>query len=244
MRLRPSAAYGPAVTIGDMASITDAAEGFPEGAHVLVVPPEDAPWGADWYGLALIVQDESVLMPVVGEWPLGPGRYTLPEDLEAVTPADLLPALRSIATGIRNPGDLDSSFEAANQSMERILTVALAYLAAEQSDLLAKADPGDGVLLCEVGMESDGSPIVWVESDDMHRVGMPTDVVETLRSSEPLLMVAHSRDDYEMDEGIVPTVILSPLNNDEQGTSMEGTVPSPVEILRILGRRPEDDVSA
>lgn len=230
--------------LDDLRAITSATEGHPEGSCVVVVRPDDTPWGASWPGLALVAGRRSVLLPVVGPWPLGFGSSALIEDLERIRPADLIPALRSLRTQIRLDGDIDSSFSIAGESMERIARIALAHIDRSDEDLMRMIFPGSGTASCEVGMEDDGRPIVWVEtSSDMFRIHMPDMTREGIMIEEPMLATAHRKGGFAIEGLDQETIVISPMNNDEQGTSLEMEMPTPMEVLRIMARwsRPEGD---
>lgn len=238
-----AAVFADQEDLDDLEAITSGTEGHPEGSYVLAVGPDDTPWGASWPGLALVSGRRSVLIPVIGPWPLGFGSSDLVEDLERVTPAELIPALRSLRTQVRLDGDIDSSFTIAGESMERVAAVALAHIDRSDERLMRSIFPGSGTASCEVGMEEDGQPIVWVETaDDMVRIHMPDPTSEGIMIEEPLLMTAHRKGGFMIEGLDENTIIMSPINNDEQGTTLEMEMPSPMEVLRIMAKwsRPDE----
>jgi len=232
-----AAVFADETELADLTSIIDEIAGHPEGSHVMAIAPDDTPWGAEWPGLALVSRRRSILLPVVGAWPLGFGSSSLPEDLERTLPMDVVPALRSMRTETRRDGDVDSSYAIAGESMERIARIALAHVDRSDERLMRSLFPGQDSVSCEVGMEQDGTPIVWVETvSDMHRIHLPEGTGLGMMIEEPLLLMARRRNGFEIPDVGEPTIILSPMNNDEQGTSMEIEMPSAMEVLRIMTR--------
>ena len=236
MSLRPSAAYGPKLVFDDLDAILDSVVAFPDDAGVVLVKQADNPWGAGYPGLALTVHGASILLPVIGAWPLGGGEGHPPIDLALIGPQDLVPALRAISKtyqGVRR--NSQSSFTEANASMDEIVSFALAFWQSTDPAVANQFDQGEGEFLCEIGMADDGSPLIWIENgDDVHLIDLPPQSSDMLVVNQPLLLLAHERADYEIKGIGKPTVLLSALNSDDNGTSMEAQMPSPIDILRII----------
>lgn len=228
MSSRPAIASGPALAVGEVRSILDEAAAPDARPWILVLKEGDAPWSDAWTGLALCVGERSLIVPRVGAWPV--------DDLgdpDAITAEDLVAALRVMTLAPRNPIDPGITPDGAD-ALRRIASRRVLEAVAEGDPVPARLAAGSGRVTCEIGMDEDGSPIVWMISSVPHEthqlergaVDPRVDLAEPLLLSvRPMSLVVDHLPDGDC-------VVLAPRCNDEGGVTVEIDLPGPVEVMR------------
>jgi hypothetical protein len=245
--LRPAAVYGEPTAVRDVEAILDVAEHWSEDARLVVLHPYDDegeedeiqaehPWTTEWTGVAVVVHGAAVLVPVVGEWPFGPDRHADDVDPSTLTPADLVSALRRMTLHERDARDVGHRFAEHDASIQRILDLMIAHARTDpvNAAIVAECDDGDGTLLCELGMDEHGLPVLFMESaSNQHDVDVDHAARLALSRIEPLCMTAHGMERH-LDGEKTSVVVLTPVRSMESLETMEGSVTDPVEIVRLL----------
>lgn len=241
----------------DIEAILDVAEGWSTDARLHVLSPyaeddvdddlsSEHPWSTEWTGVAVVVHGAAIVVPIVGEWPFGPDRHADDIDLSDVTAADLVRALRSITIEEADIDDAGRRFSAHDASMQRILDVMLAHVQSDPqfASIVEECDDGMGELLCEMGMDEHGLPVLLMESGTNHYdVDVPHPARLALSRMEPLCLTARS---LGMDIGTerVNAVVLTPVRSMESLETLTGTPIDTIEIMRILRKHATDLAAA
>lgn len=229
MSVRPAIASGPALAVGEAHSIIEEASCADARPWVLVLRDGDAPWSDAWTALALCVGDRSLVVPHVGDWPVGA------EDPDAIAPDDLIASLRSTLLVPRNPVDPGITSE-GRDSLMRIATRHVLRAIAEGDPIPARLADASGRVTCEIGMDEDGSPIIWMLSGRQHETHqLETSALDRAADlSEPLLL--HVRPMSLIADGLPDgeCVVLHPRCNDEAGITVEVDLPGPVDVMRYI----------
>jgi hypothetical protein len=226
--------------VADAAALIRDVRRHPEGAYVRTVGHEDAPWHREWDGLLLVSGRLSLLIPVIGEWPLGPGVPCETNDLGSVRPEDLLPCLERLLMETNDDADRPT-FVAADASAARIVEAALPHVEWSSPELTSGLMPTERSIIAEVGLSERGVPILWIETKRrMLRIPLPERLTTGIMRDEPIILEAERRAEYEFADEGTPSVVLSPSYDDHSGRQVVVTVPDAIEILRMMSRRGDD----
>lgn len=229
MNVRPAIASGSALGVGEARTIIQEASHPDARPWVLVLRPGDAPWSDGWPALALCVGDRSLVVPHVGVWPVAA------HDQHTITPDELIAALRTVILAPRNPLDPGITTE-GRDSLMRIASRHVLRAIAGGDPVPAMLAGASGRVTCEIGMDEDGSPIVWMLSGTQHETHqLETGALDrTADLSEPLLL--HVRPMSLVADGLPDgdCVVLHPRCNEEAGITVEVDLPGPVDVMRYV----------
>lgn len=231
----------------DIEAILDVAEAWSTDARLHVLSPyanddvvddlsSEHPWSTEWTGVAIVVHGAAIVVPVIGEWPFGPDRHADDVDFSSLTAADLLKALQAITIEEADIEDAGRRFSAHDASMQRILDIMLAHAQSDPrfAPIIETCDDGMGELLCEIGMDEHGLPVLFMESDfDQYDIDVEHSARLALSRAEPLCLTAHSKG-MDLGEERVHAVVLTPVRSMESLETMTGTPIDTIEIIRIL----------
>jgi len=245
--IRPAAVYGERIPIRDVVAILDVAENWSEDARIVVLSPyadeetEDEiqaehPWTTEWTGVAVVVHGAAILVPVVGEWPFGVDRHADEIDVSTLTAEDLVRALRRMTLHERDPKDAGHRFAEHDASMQRTLDLMTAHAQSDpvNAAIVAECDDGEGTLLCEMGMDEHGLPVLFMESpSNQYDVDVEHAARLAVSRVEPLCMTARGMERH-LDGVRMNVVVLTPVRSMESLETLEGRVVDPIEIVRLL----------
>jgi hypothetical protein len=229
VNVRPAIASGPALAVGEARSILDEASRPDARPWALVLRAGDAPWSDAWPALALCVGDQSLVVPHVGGWPVAA------EDPDMIAPSDLVAALRTVVLAPRNPIDPGITAEGA-ESLRRTASRHVLRAMTEGDPIPARLASGSGAVTCEIGMDEDGTPIVWMLSANQHEahqlVAGARDRAPPLAAPQLLAVRSMSLMADGLPDG--ECVVLHPRCNDEAGISVEVGLPGPIDVMRHI----------
>jgi hypothetical protein len=244
---RSCTVWADRLTARDIEAILGVAESWSDDVRLHVLSPyrdddvddelsSEHPWSTEWTGVAIVVHGAAVLVPVVGEWPFGPDRHADDVDFSSVTATDLLTALQAITIEEADIDDAGRRFSAHDASMQRILDVMLAHAHSDArfAPIIERCDDGMGELLCEMGMDEHGLPVLFMESDcDQYDIDVEHSARLALSRAEPLCLTAKSMG-MDLGDERVHAVVLTPVRSMESLETMNGTPIDTIEIIRIL----------
>jgi hypothetical protein len=245
--IRPAAVYGERIPIRDVETILDVAKRWSEDARLVVLSPyadeedddgiqAEHPWATEWTGVAVVVHGAAILVPVVGEWPFGADRHADDVDVSTLTAEDLVEALRRMDLHERDPKDVGHRFAEHDASMQRTLDLMIAHAQSDPANaaIIAECDDGEGTLLCEMGMDEHGLPVLFMESaSNQHHVEVDHAARLAVSRVEPLCMTAHGMERH-LDGVHMTVVLLTPMRSMEFLETLEGQVMDPIGIVRLL----------